>query len=132
MQAARPGRRKTDPKLPRELCVAASHERCGFLMSNLNETNLFLTLSERLHDSVDAITRHPEDDVDPPFRQDVNENICCSLRHSPGSSHIIVLTLGPRCVERHTATCLMAPSFVQGGTVASGFEDGRAYPVIER
>jgi hypothetical protein len=44
-------------------------------MPNLNEPDLIGALSQRLHDSVDAVARQSEHDLDSPIADRVDENI---------------------------------------------------------
>jgi len=53
--------------------VGARHECGGFFMPNLNEPDLIGALSQRLHDSVDAVARQSEHDLDAPVVERVDE-----------------------------------------------------------
>jgi hypothetical protein len=53
----------------------------GSGVANLNEPNLFLALSQRLHNAVKTLAGLPEDDLDAPFVQRVDQNVCSRLRH---------------------------------------------------
>jgi hypothetical protein len=47
----------------------------AFFMANLNEPDLIGALSQRLHDSVDAVARQAEHHFDAPIVDRVDENI---------------------------------------------------------
>src|SRR5918996_1373267 len=68
MNASRTGGRQTHTEPARVFSITAGHEGGGFFMPNLNETNMILALSQRLHDSVDAVARQSEDDVNSPIK----------------------------------------------------------------
>ncbi len=44
-------------------------------MPHLNETDLFLTHAQTLHDAVDAVTRQSKGHVDAPIQLGVNQNV---------------------------------------------------------
>ena len=46
-------------------------------MPHLDETDLVLAFAERLHDAVDAVSGKPEDHVDSPSLNCVEQNIGC-------------------------------------------------------
>src|SRR4051794_24153304 len=50
-------------------------------MADLDEPNLVLALTERLHYAVDAITRNAEDDLDAPIENGFDQDVCCCLCH---------------------------------------------------
>src|SRR5687767_2564197 len=50
-------------------------------MPHLNEPDAVLARSQRLHDAVDAVTRKPEDHLDAPFGEDIDEHVGCRLGH---------------------------------------------------
>ena len=75
MDRARTRRRETDAKLPRVFCVAARHERRGFFVADLDERQTILPLTQRLHDSVDAVAGQSEDDAHTPVNQTIREHI---------------------------------------------------------
>lgn len=75
MNAARAGSGQAHTQLPGVFRVGARH-KCGSLfMPNLNEPDLIGALSQRLHDSVDAVARQSEHDLDSPIADRVDENI---------------------------------------------------------
>ena len=57
MNAARAGSRQTDTESAGIFGITAGHERGGFFMPHLNETDIVLSLAQAFHDSVDAVTR---------------------------------------------------------------------------
>jgi hypothetical protein len=52
-------------------------------MTHLHKADAFLTLSQRLHDSVDAIARQSEDRIDTPLQQAFHHPISGSRSHGP-------------------------------------------------
>src|SRR5437867_1372682 len=81
VNAAGSGSCQTDTEAAGVLGKATGHKCSVFFMANLNKANLLLSLAQRFHDSVDAISWQSEDDIDSPVDQGFNQNICCSLRH---------------------------------------------------
>src|SRR3546814_5114879 len=50
-------------------------------MPDLNEPDVVLPLSQRLHDAVDAVAGQSEDDLDAPVVNRVDEDVSRSFRH---------------------------------------------------
>ena len=75
MQTARSRRRETDAELPRVFRVSTSHERGGFLVAYLDESNLVRALSKRFHDSVDAVSGQTKYHIDSPVTNSINQNV---------------------------------------------------------
>ena len=70
-----PGSGQTNAQLAGEFRIPARHERRGFFMPHLDETDLVLARAQRLHDAVDAIAGKPEDDFHAPIQQSFNQYI---------------------------------------------------------
>ena len=81
MDATRAGRREAATELAGEFGIAAGHERRRFLMSHLHEADLILVRADRLHDAVDAIAGHAEDDVYIPGNKCLDERNGSITRH---------------------------------------------------
>src|SRR4051812_20663060 len=56
VNASGPGGRYTNTQSAGELCVPARHERRGFLMPRLDESNLVLRLAQSLYQTVHTIS----------------------------------------------------------------------------
>src|SRR5678815_468376 len=69
--------------------MRACHERGGLFVPHLDKADLPFALADRLHDAVDAVTRHPEDGVDAPGNQGVDQQLRAiaprARAHCPGS-----------------------------------------------
>lgn len=81
VQAARSRRRQAHPQPPSGLGVARGHERGGFLVLHEDEADPVLVAAQPLHDPVDAIAGDPEDGVDPPVDEPLNEQLGRDLLH---------------------------------------------------
>src|SRR3954468_6186171 len=92
MHPARARSAEADPQFARIFRGGAGHERRSLLMANLNELDLFLTLAQRFHNSVDAIARNPKNEFDSPLQERINQNVSASSSHNvqwqtnPGTS----------------------------------------------
>ena len=67
MYSSRTGSSEADTKPACDLRVPASHKCRGFLMSNLDETNLLFVGAEGFHNAVDSVPRKTEDDFYAPI-----------------------------------------------------------------
>jgi hypothetical protein len=56
-----------------DVATSGARHECG--IANLNEPDLIGALSQRLHNSVDAVARQSEHDLDAPVVDRVDENI---------------------------------------------------------
>src|SRR6188768_2615521 len=69
--------------------MRACHERSGLFVPHLDKADLPFALADRFHDAVDSVTRHPEDSVDAPGDQGVDQQLRAiaprALAHCPGS-----------------------------------------------
>src|SRR6266540_4828607 len=81
MNAARPGGRKADAEAASVLGVAAGRESRRLLMAHLDELQSLLIRSQGLEDAVDAVAWKPEDGIDAPFDQALDQQIRNCLRH---------------------------------------------------
>jgi hypothetical protein len=82
MDPTRPRRRDADAEPAGVFRVTARHERRRFLVPDLNETDLVLPLPQRLHDPVDPIPGKPENDLDTPVDERVDEDLRRAVRHA--------------------------------------------------
>src|SRR5262249_11849424 len=51
------------------------HQRRGLLVAHLDEAHLIAPLAQRLHDSIDAVTGKPEDDLDAPILKSLDHDV---------------------------------------------------------
>jgi hypothetical protein len=80
MQPARSGCCEANAELACVFRISACHEGGALFVADLNESNLVGSLAERFHDSVDAVARHAEHDVDAPIVNRIDQNVrCCSF-----------------------------------------------------
>jgi hypothetical protein len=75
MNPARARSGKAYTELSSVFRVRAGHECGGFFMAHLNEPDFVGAISQRFHDSVDAIAWQSEHDLDAPIVDRVDENI---------------------------------------------------------
>jgi hypothetical protein len=54
------------PRLSNVLRLAASHERSGFLVAHLDESNLVLMRSKSFHDSINTVAWESDNDFNSP------------------------------------------------------------------
>ena len=64
-----------------EFCISAGHECGRFLVAHLNETDFILSRAQRLDDPVNAVAGQPEDHIDAPIDEHVDQQICASFSH---------------------------------------------------
>src|SRR5438552_14691855 len=81
MDASRSRRRQADAELAGVLGVSAGHEGGRFLVAYLDEAHVVLTLAQRFHDAVDAVAGEPEDHLDSPVEQRIDEDFRSCLGH---------------------------------------------------
>jgi hypothetical protein len=82
VDAAGSGGRHAHAEPPRPLGIGTGVECSRLLVPHLDEADAILAGPQRLHDSVDAVSRHAEDDVHPPFDQRLHKHVAGSLlRH---------------------------------------------------
>ena len=81
MQSAGAGRGQADAEAPGCLGVAAGHEGGRLLVVDEDETDPGMVAAQGLHDPVDAIAGQPEDHVDIPVHQCLDQNVRGCLRH---------------------------------------------------
>src|SRR5207244_7590986 len=62
-------------ELPGMFCVRARHERGGFFVTNLNESNFVCAFAKRFHDPVDPIPWQPEYNINAPVVNSVNQHV---------------------------------------------------------
>ena len=82
MDPSRPGRGQAHAQLACIFRVSACHECSRFLMSDLDETDFVFALPERLHNSVNAVPRQTEDDLDAPVPNRIEQDVGARFGHS--------------------------------------------------
>ena len=88
VHAAGTGGREAAADAPGPLGVRAGHERGGFLVAHLDETDLTVALADGLHDAVDAITRQAKDGVHAPGHEAVDQYVGAVALHAGGGSTV--------------------------------------------
>src|SRR4030095_6435509 len=87
VDAAWTGGGEADAELAGELRVAAGHQGGRFLVPDLHEADLVVSDAQRLHDAVDAVAGQPEDHVDAPVVDRVDQYTGCGICHGALLSH---------------------------------------------
>ena len=85
VDAARARGRQAHAQASGELGVAAGHERGGFFVPHMDETDLVLVRAQRFHDAVDPVAGESEDGVDTPVDEALDEVVggCSGHLDSP-------------------------------------------------
>src|SRR5436189_6409179 len=105
--------------------MRAGHERRGFFVTYLDETDLPLVFADRLHDAVDAVTWHSEDGVDAPRNQGVDQQLrAVAARvagHCPGNfwaSALCSLSVGKVFVANRARSGSLDPAALSNSAMA--------------
>jgi hypothetical protein len=75
MGRARSGRGEADAELSGELRISHGRHRRDFLVPDVNIVKLVVTGAQRFHEAVDPVPGQPEDRIDAPFHQAIDEDV---------------------------------------------------------
>jgi hypothetical protein len=90
MDSPRARGRQADAEAACVLRVSARGKRSRLFMSNLDESDRVLSLTKRFEDSVDPVAREPEDCVDMPRDQTLDQEIGYGFCHECTSLQLVI------------------------------------------